>query len=158
MEEESKKDVFFTTEALARFVATQGGTLKRVVCHLWQNRVNKDSTVELIDNVVLEFADRPALTISCNEQSEGLDVIDFDFKATAGQMEKEFGNSIKLFALDASSTKMWESVIGKVLNAIKLTRQADHYLSDAIILDFGDERREISISPLDGLIIDYDED
>jgi hypothetical protein len=156
--EERKKEAFFSGETLARFVSAQGGTVEKVICHLWQNRINKNATVELVDNVVLEFSDRLKLTISCNEEGDGLDAIDFDFKQAAEQMQKEFGDNIRLFALDASSTKMWEDITGKVLKAVRLTKHNNNYLSDTLILDFGSEKREIKMSPLDGLIIDYHEE
>lgn len=153
--ENSGKDVYFTNEALARFVAAQGRTVESVICHLWQNKIDKNSTIEIIDNVELHFKDKQKLTIACDQDGKGLDAIDFDYESTARQLKDEFADKIKLFAVNASGTKMWADVVGKVLEGVRLTKDGENYKSDSIMLDFGDEKREITVSPVDGLIIDY---
>ncbi len=153
-----KNPAYFSNEALARFVSAQNKTVEKVICHLWQNLHNANEAVEIIDNVELHFTDKQKLTISCNPDGDGLDAIDYNYKEAAIQVQQEFGNKIKLFAIDASSTKMWEDVIGKTLEKVQLTKDKDYYKADALMLNFGEERREIAISPLDGLVIDYYED
>jgi hypothetical protein len=149
---------YFTNEALARFVVAQGKTVEKVVCHLWQNTIQENATVEIIDNVELQFQDGERLTISCNAEGTGLDAVKFDYKATAFALHDEFKGRIKLFAVNASTTTMWENVIGKKLNKVRVTREGEFYKADSVILEFEDELREISIAPLDGLIIDYYEE
>jgi hypothetical protein len=156
--ENAEKDIYFSNEALARFVAAQGRKVEKVVCHLWQNTMSKTETVEIIDNVELHFNGGQKLTISCNTDGDGLDAIDFNYKQAATDIHTEFAGKIKLFAVDASSTKMWEDVIGLELLKVRVTKQADYYKADSIVLDFDKEKREISIAPLDGLIIDYFEE
>jgi hypothetical protein len=149
---------YFSDEALARFVSAQGKTLKKIVCHLWQNSIDKNSTVELIDNVELHFTDGQKLTIACNESGEGLDAVQFDYKTTARALHEEFEGKIKLFAVDASTTKMWIDVIGKTLESVRIIKEGDYHKAGSVLLIFEKEKRIISISPLDGLIIDYYEE
>lgn len=156
--ETSEKDVYFSNEALARFVAAQGRTVEKVVCHLWQNSFNKSESVEIIDNVELHFTDKQKLTISCNPEGNGLDAIDFDYKTTAIALHKEYEGNIKLFSVNASTTTIWEEVIGKTLKKVRVTKHGEYYKADSIVLEFDSEMREISIAPLDGLIIDYYEE
>jgi len=156
--EKEKNEVYFSHQALARFVAAQGKVIDKIVCHLWQNSMNQNDVVEIIDNVELHFADEKKLTISCNESGDGLDAIDFNAKETAIALRDEFNGKIKLFAVDASTTKMWKDVIGKTLQSIQLTKDGEYYKADSLMLNFGDEKRTISISPVDGLIIDYYEE
>jgi hypothetical protein len=151
-------NTYFSDKALARFVTAQGKTIEKIVCHLWQNTIDKNATVELIDNLELHFADKQKLTISCNENGEGLDVIDFDYKKAVQEIEKEFAGQIKLFAVNASSTKMWEDVIGLTLESVKIIKEGDYHKAGSVLLVFGKEKRIVSISPLDGLIIDYYEE
>ncbi len=151
-------DIFFSNEALARFVAAQGRSVEKIICHLWQNNNNPSSVVEIIDNVELHFKGQQKLTISCNTNGDGLDAIDFDYQQTARELHEEFDGKIKLFAVDASSTKMWQDVIGATLNTVRITRNGEYYNADSVVLDFGEEKREIAIAPLDGLIIDYYEE
>lgn len=154
----TEKDILFSNEALARFVAAQGRSIEKIICHLWQNITNKDAPIEIIDNVEFHFSDGNRLTISCNADGDGMDAIDYDYKTARAVLEHEFGGKIRIFAVDASSTKMWADVVGKKLEAVRLSRSGDHYRADALIMDFGDEKREITIAPLDGLVIDYYEE
>lgn len=157
--ESTSKSNYFTNEALARLVAAQGRTVEKIVCHLWQNTHNPSELVEIIDNVELHFTDKTKLTISCNQDGDALDAIDFNYQQTAKALHEEFNGKIKLFSINASQTKMWEEVIGKTLNLVKLTKDGEYYKATALVLDFGDEKREIEIAPMDGLIIDfYEED
>jgi hypothetical protein len=150
-----EQEIYFSNEALARFVAAQNRTIEKVICHLWQNKIQSS---QLIDNLELHFTDKQKLTIGCNPEGTGLDAFEFDYAKSAAEIEKEFDGKIKLFAVNASSTKMWEDVIGKTLLAVRLSRLNDNYKADSVVLDFETEKREIAISPLDGLVIDYYEE
>jgi hypothetical protein len=149
---------YFSDEALARFVTAQGKTIEKIICHLWQNTIDKNGTVEIIDNIELHFTDKQKLTITCNENSDGLDVIQFDYKKTAIELQKEFEGKIKLFAVDASSTKMWEDVIGKTLESVRIVKEGEYHKAGSALLVFTDEKRIISVNPLDGLVLDYYEE
>ena len=149
---------FFSSESLTRLAAVQGKTIEKIVCHLWQNNFNKNEVMELIDNVELIFTNQQKLTISSNSEGDALDVIDFNYTETTAALEKEFEGKIKLFAVNASETKMWIDIKGKILQNIKITKQDEFYAADSILLDFGDEKRTISINPVDGLMIDYYEE
>jgi hypothetical protein len=153
-----EKEIYFSNEALARFVAAQNRTVEKIVCHLWQNKIQAGTTVELIDNLELNFTDKQKLTIGCNPEGDGLDAFEFDYQKSSKEIETEFDGKIKLFAVNASATKMWEDVIGKTLLAVRVSKSNENYKADAVILDFGEEKREITISPLDGLVIDYYEE
>jgi hypothetical protein len=149
---------YFSDEALARFVSAQGKTVEKIVCHLWQNTFDKSGAVELIDNVELHFTDQQKLTISCNESGEGLDAIQFNYKQAAQALHQEFEGKIKLFAVDASTTKMWTDVIGSTLESVRIIKEGDYHKAGSVLLIFNGEKRIVSISPLDGLIIDYYEE
>ncbi len=154
----NEQGVYFSNEALARFLSAQGRTIEKVVCHLWQNTMSKTEVVEIIDNVELHFTDKQKLTIACNPNGDGLDAIDYDYRLTITELKTEFADKIKVFAIDASNTKMWEDAIGKSLQTVRISKDGEHYKADSIILDIEEEKREISISPLDGLVIDYFEE
>lgn len=149
---------YFINEALARFVSAQSKTVEKIICHLWQNTIDANGAIEIIDNVELHFSDKQKLTIACNQNGDGLDAIDFDYKKTAIELHKEFDGKIKLFAVDASTTKMWTEVIGKTLESVRIIKEGDYHKAGSVLLVFGEEKRIISISPLDGLIIDYYEE
>jgi hypothetical protein len=149
---------YFSHAALARLVAAQGRAVEKVICHLWQNTISKDATIEIIDNLELHFTDQQKLTISCNDLGDALDVIQFDYKKTAIELEKEFEGRIRLYAVNASTTKMWEDVIGQQLESVKVVKEGEYHKAGSLLLVFEKEKRIVSISPLDGLVIDYYEE
>ena len=151
-------NTYFSDEALARFVAAQGKTVEKIMCHLWQNTIDKNATVEIIDNIELYFTDQQKLTITCNENSDGLDVITFDYKTAAAALHQEFEGKIKLFAVDASSTKMWEDIVGKTLQSVRIVKEGEYHKAGSVLLVFNGEKRIISVNPLDGLVLDYYEE
>lgn len=149
----------FTDHQLKLLTAAEGKTLKKVMIYFWVNRFNPDAQVDLIDNVELVFTDDSTLVITCNDESTGIDVIaDFDFNEEKAQLKQEFGDKIKMIPIDASTTKMWTDVVGETIEAFELSREDEQFLNDALIINFGSEKRSIGISPNDGLIIDYWED
>jgi hypothetical protein len=157
MHKEGTKN-YFSNEALAKFAVAQGKTVEKVICHLWQNNINKNEVMELIDNLEIHFNDKHKLTISSNAEGDALDAINFNFRETAEALKKEFEGKIKLLPVNASTTKMWEDVTGKKLESVQIVKEGEYYLADSILLNFGVEKRTVSINPADGLIIDYFEE
>lgn len=156
---EQQEKAYFTGESLKKLIAAEGKELKGVICFLWQNSINKNDIVELIDHVQFVFTDGYKLTIGSNLDNTGLEAIDYDFENEKAELEKEFGGKIKLFAINATPTKMWKDVSGLKLQNIQITKEGQgSYLSDSVMFNFGDEKRTITLSPLDGLIIDFYEE
>lgn len=150
----------FTDEQLKNITSAEGKVLQKVIIYFWVNRFNPEAHVDLIDNVELFFTDETSLVITCNEDSDGINILnDFNLEEEKALLKAEFGDKIKIIPIDASTTKMWTDVIGETILSIDLSKDGDNYINDAIILNFGiKEKRTIGISPSDGLIIDYWED
>ena len=149
----------FTDHQLKLLTSAESKTLKKVIVYFWVNRFNPDAHVDLIDNVELVFTDDSTLVITCDEAAAAINVIDdFNFEAEKVQLKQEFGDKIKMIPIDASTTKMWADLIGQTIEAFELSREDEQFLNDALIINFGSEKRSIGISPNDGLIIDYWED
>ena len=105
------------------------------------------------------FTDDSSIVITCNEESTGIDIInDFNYEEEKAQLKQEFGDKIKMIPIDASTTTMWTDAVGQTVEAFELSREDEQFLNDALIINFGSEKRSIGISPNDGLIIDYWED
>ncbi|MBK7309836.1 MAG: hypothetical protein IPI93_03355 [Sphingobacteriaceae bacterium] len=155
---DKQNSTYFTNEALAKMVLVQGKTLAQVVIILWQNAIDPNNSLEIIDSLQLRFTDGERITIGCNEIGDGLDIVEPNFQETKKQLDAEFGGKIKLHVLDASKTKMWDSIPGKILTSMRVTREEENFKADSLVLDFGDEGRTIAISPNDGLVIDYYEE
>lgn len=155
---EKETFAYFSDNALLKLNSVQGKQVQKVICYLWQNKQNPNDVVELIDNIELVFDDHDRINIACNENGDGLTTVDFDLAAVKEELEREFKGKIKLFAIDASDTKMWKDVKNKVLENIQISKEDGKYKADSILLNFGEEKRTISIGPIDGLIIDYYEE
>lgn len=125
---------------------------------MWQNRTDRNAPLEIIDNVELHFGSDEKLTIASNADGNALEAIDFNYRTAADELTKEFGDSIRLLAVDASATTMWKGVIGLTVQGIRLTRKGENYLADALVLDFGEEKREVKVGPVDGIVVDYYEE
>lgn len=159
METSSSSNKHFSQDALTTLLASEGKVVSGIVCYFWVNRINPNDSVELIDNFELKFTDGSHLVISCHEENEGIAVLnDFSMAAEQAELEKNFGNKIRIIPVDASKTQMWTDIPGKVLESVDLTRDGEQYLNDSVLLNFGDEKRIIQLSPTDGLIIDYYEE
>ena len=153
------KKMAFNNHQLKLITSAEGKTLKKVIIYFWVNKLNPAESVELIDNVKFLFNDDTYLMMACNQDSNGIDVLDhFSFEDEKQRLKDEFGDRIKIIPIDASTTKMWEDVIGQTIESVELSKNEEEYLDDALIINFGIEKRTIGISPLDGLIIDYWED
>lgn len=149
----------FTDQQLRLLSSAEGKTLQKVIIYFWVNRLNPEAQIDLIDNVELVFSDSSSLVITCNDESTGINVIDdFNFEEEKAALKAEFGDKIRIIPIDASTTKMWTDVIGESIEAVELSREGEQFLNDALILNFGTEKRTVGISPNDGLIIDYWED
>lgn len=155
---ENKTEHYFSKDSLEEMLSVQGKTIDKIVIFLWQNLVDKTNSVEIIDALQLRFTDGSLITLGCNESSDALDVLNYNYKDVKQHLEEEFNGRIKLHALDAGKTKMWEDISGKQLNAIQLTKEDGNYKADSVLLDFGVEKRTVSLSPYDGLVIDYHEE
>ncbi len=155
---EKQAQAYFSAEALQKMLDIQNRTVDKVVIHLWQNLMDPNNSVELIDSLQLRFTDGSRITIGCNDTSEGLEIIDLNIEELRKTLNSESNGKIKVHALDASKTKMWQDIPSQTLKAIQLTKENDNYKADSLLLDFGHEKRTVSISPYDGLVIDYYED
>jgi hypothetical protein len=155
---EQQEKAYFDPESLKKMIAAEGKEVKMVVCYLWQNTINPKDVVELIDHLELRFADNYRLTLGSNRDGNGLEAVDYNYEAEKKAVTEEFGDKIKVFGVNASPTKMWKDVIGLTLESVQLTKENDNYLSDSIVFNFGQERRIVTINPVDGLIIDFYEE
>lgn len=156
---QQQEKAYFDPESLKKLIASEGKEVKAILCYLWQNSINTSDVVELIDVFEILFTDNYRLSLCSNPEGSGMEAVVYDYVAAKKELENEHGDKIKIIGVNASPTKMWKDVIGKKLISVQLTKEDGNYLSDSVVFNFGEERRIVSISPLDGLIIDfYEED
>lgn len=145
---------YFDTEDLIDLKATEKKILKSVLYHNWQNKFNTGETFEFLDKLELIFTDGTRLILSASEDNEpGIIVVrDFDAEKNRLMLLHQFGGKIDQITEDLTTNPLWSLLIGKKLESVGVVDEGDNcYLSDAILLDFGDEKMEIHPG-MEGLI------
>lgn len=160
MSEENKNNKYFSFEHLQLLNALEGKILSDVIYFVWINRIQQQSPLIFIDKLQLKFEDKSFITLSAGEESDGLRIIEnFDPAQEALRLDEQFSGKILLKPHNAKKDRFWEEVTGRPIWYVQLSKENDQYLSDAIVLDFGKEKRLIAVSPEEGIIIDfYEED
>jgi hypothetical protein len=145
---------YFDTEDIFDLKAAERKTLKSVIYHIWQNKFKTGETFEFLDKLELIFTDNSRLVLSASEDNEpGIIVVrDFDAEKNRLLLLHEFGGKIDHVSEDLSSNALWEPMIGRKLESVGVVDEGDNcYLSDALLLDFGNEKMEIHPG-MEGLI------
>ena len=156
---ETNTKKYFNLDDLKRFKALEGKTLLNVIYFVWINRVTENSPFVFIDKINIQFSDNTEIILWAGEESDALCFVDaFDFETENTMLKKEFEGKIVLKAHSANEDKFWKEVLNGEIKHIQLSKESEQYLSDAIILDFGQEKRLIAVSPEEGIIIDFFED
>ncbi len=146
-------------ETLEKLFSIQNKTLRQVTCYLWQNNINPQQSVELIDAIEFTFNDGDSIILSSDENQTSLKSINLNYEQQKEYLQKEFSGKINLYKIDASSTKMWQDVINHPLSGVKMTPHGKFYLADELIFKFkNDEMRSVRVHPTDGIILDYYEE
>jgi hypothetical protein len=151
---------YFSYEELTKLKALEGKTLQQVTYYNWQNKVRPEEIFGFLDKLEMKFSDGTSVVLSGNEEDEpGIILIpDFDLETTRLMLLHEFGGRIDIASADMTQTTLWAGAAGQVLQLVGLVDDGENsYRNDAIMLDFGEEKLEISPA-MEGLFIEpYEE-
>lgn len=146
----------WTKTDLTTLYAFYNNKVQHIDCIIWQNQIDPQQTIEIIDALVITFENTKQLIIATDSSGTGLySCTSIDEHITGLQSPDP---RIRLFKARADKTQLWQSVINKSLLSIGLSKDPDDinlYLSDGIILNFENESRELRMHPLDGILLDY---
>ncbi|MFN5183460.1 MAG: hypothetical protein ACK5D5_10625 [Bacteroidota bacterium] len=158
MEKESIKK-YFSLNELKRLNELEGKILKNIIYFVWINKTVENNPYVFIDKLKLQTQDDLELTLSASEESDRIFFDDqFDFELQSIKFKNEFEGKIILKEYNANNDKFWKDITGNEIRSVQLSKDGNEYLADALILDFGAEKRLIGVSPEEGLIIDYHEE
>lgn len=159
MSEEIKKK-YFGYHELARLNSLEGKKISEVNYYVWVNRINMNSPYVFIDKLELVTDENEKLVLTGGEESDGLYLLsEYDPAEEILRLEHQFAGQITVKKHKASQDRFWKDVMNLEIQSVQLSKEGDRYLADAIVLDFGQERRLIGLSPEEGIIIDfYEED
>jgi hypothetical protein len=155
----SQTKKYFSFEELKKLKSLEGKILSDVIYFVWVNRIEAEKPFIFIDKIQLKFQSGETVTLTAGEESDALHFVEnFDPLAEALKLDEDFNGKILLKPHNSSGDKFWKDVIHQKVEIVQLSKQNDQYLADAIVFDFGKEKRLVAISPEEGIIIDYHED
>jgi hypothetical protein len=159
MSDEYIQKKYFTFQELTRLNGLEGKHISEVNYYVWVNRIDQAAPYVFIDKLEIIFSDANKIILTAGEESNALYVLhDFDAAEEILMLEHRFSGQITLKKFGASKDKFWKDVLNLRIQTVQLSKDGDQYLSDAVVLDFGEEKRLIGLSPEEGIIIDYFEE
>lgn len=149
----------FSFDDLKKLQSLEGKQLSDVIYFVWVNRIQQNAPLVFIDKLQLKFSDGSFVTLTAGEDSDALHFVeDFDPAAEALKLDQEFNGKIILKPHNSSKDRFWSGVVNHTIETVSLSKDGQHYLADAIVLNFGTEKRLIGVSPEEGILIDFFEE
>jgi hypothetical protein len=150
---------YFNWDDLKQLKAVEGHTLNRVIYHYWQNVANPGEAFEFLDKLELEFSEGKKLIIGTSEETEAALALAMDFDAEKQHflLLHEFGGKLGMRSADLSQNDLWTPVLNHTLQSCDLVKEGDSYRTDAILLNFGEEKLEVRPN-VEGLLVEPFED
>jgi hypothetical protein len=150
---------YFSNQHLKQLKAAEGRVLKNVLYHNWINNTNASDRFEFLDKLELQF-DGHTIVITVPESDDNGLILadDFDGEKYRLQLLHEFGGKIDIATENMNTNALWELAVNKTLRTLGVVHEGDNvYSNKTILLDFGDEKLEVSPG-IDGVIIEpYEE-
>lgn len=143
----------FRLEELESFQSCETQVLVDVNYYLWLNRTDADlPPLRFLYCLELVFEDRGALLLSSGEDSEAIRVLSPEALIKTARQLQTLHGQVSIQRISAGAFPLWEPVMGRYLEAIRLTKnEAGLYLNDALLLDFGVRQILIQLSQKEGL-------
>ncbi|MGL5892824.1 MAG: hypothetical protein ACRC3B_23220 [Bacteroidia bacterium] len=150
---------YFTWDELRQMKTIEGKLLQRVIYHYWQNVAKAGEGFEFLHRLELEFSEGGKLILGTSEETEDVLALDMDFDAEKQHLllMHEFSGKLGIRSADLSANELWAPSIGQALVVCGLVKEGESYRTDAILLDFGDEKLEVR-PDVEGLIVEPFED
>lgn len=147
---------FFTTEEVYQIATLVNEKLAGVTYHYWVNKASSE-VFEVLDWITLHFESGNSVTLTGGLDSDGIKLVNPDFKAEQQRLEKEFEGKVTIESRNASKHKLWKECIGQELTP-SLVKFEGKVLNDSLVLKFPDADAVIIFLGLEGLEVDYYED
>lgn len=144
----------FRIEELEVFQSLEGQTLVNVNYYLWLNQAETEGVAPMRFLYAMEllFDSNESLILSSGEDSAAIRLIDAASLLQTAKQLQDLHGKVLIQRISALAQPLWEAVVGKVLEAIHLSKsEAGLYHNDALLLDFGSKRIMLNISAREGL-------
>lgn len=142
----------FPLEALEVFQSAEGNVLSWINYYFWLNAT--DAAQRFLFYVELGFADHSELLLTSGEDSAAIRVGSAaDLVDTARHLQ-QLHHKVSIQRVRAGALPVWVAVLGKPLEAVRLTRnEMGLYLNDALLLEFEGANVLIELAATEGLVV-----
>lgn len=143
----------FRMEALEVFQSFENQPLVDVNYYLWLNQPEDGSVpYRFLYFLELAFESGQSLLLTSGEDSEAIQVSDAETLVKTARALQQLHGRISIQRVNAGAFPLWQPVVGQILSGIRLSKNEEgFYHNDALLLDFGDSRILVQLSPKDGL-------
>jgi hypothetical protein len=145
----------FKLEELEAFRSFEGQLLADVNYYLWLNHIEGEATpYRFLYFLELVFDSNDSLLLTSGEDSVAIRTGNANELIQTAETLRQMHGKIGIQRANAGAFPMWQTVIGKPLAGIHLSRNDDGlYLNDALLLDFGVQQILVRLAAKEGLAV-----
>jgi hypothetical protein len=122
----------------------------------WHNLAASKNGYVFIDKIELQFNNIPSILFEINENDEGISLkTNYNVGIEIADIEAKFNTQIKIIKTSEKLSDLWGSILNLPLLSIEAEQQEQFYLNNALLLNFGEEKRIIFFDNEKGLLAEY---
>jgi hypothetical protein len=122
----------------------------------WHNLAASKNGYVFIDKIELQFNNIPSILFEINENDEGISLkTNYNVGIEIADIEAKFNTQIKIIKTSEKLSDLWGSILNLPLLSIEAEQQEQFYLNNALLLNFGEEKRVIFFDNEKGLLAEY---
>jgi|GEM_PF-5123153 len=125
----------------------------------WHNFAVSKTGYVFVDKIEFEFNNLPPILLEINETDDGISIKTvYDIAAETKEIEANFNGQIKITQKNEIKNEFWRCAINQPLKGIEAQKMEQFFANDAVLFNFGDEKRIINFNHDIGLLVDYYEE
>jgi hypothetical protein len=125
----------------------------------WNNLAVSKNAYVFIDKIEFEFNNIPPFLVEINETDDGICIkTNYDIALQIKEVEATFNGQIKITQKSEINNEFWRIAKNNPLKSIEAQQFQQFYANEALLFNFGEEKRAINFNHDKGLLVDYYED
>ena len=122
----------------------------------WHNLAASKNGYVFIDKIELQFNNIPSILFEINDNDEGIALkTNYNVDIEIADIEAKFNTQIKIIKTSEDLSDLWKPILNLPLLSIEAEQQEQFYLNNALLLNFGEEKRVIFFDNEKGLLAEY---
>jgi len=135
----------------------EGKKIAKVVYYLWDNLKSEDDFKSL-DWLSIKLNDGKTIILNYGENSDGLEVVDFDFEKERSDIESQFNNQITLIHENATLDVHWFPILDEKIRSVSFDVRKGDMMNDRVIFEFTDSHKIEIFKKEEGMGVDFYEE